>query len=198
MMGIYEARSASPMLIAQQTEAFDDPDWIYELKIDGFRCLAYIDRNSVDFRNKRNMQMLPKFPELAEIYKNVNGRCILDGELVVLADGVPDFYRLQKRTLLTDLFKIELGAGRFPASFVAFDCIYQGNQELVFQPLMERKQKLSSMITENDRISSFPLYRKRGNGALSGGRGEGTGRGCGKKKREPLLYGEADKRLDKV
>ena len=76
MMGIYEARSASPMLIAQQTEAFDDPDWIYELKMDGFRCLAYIDRNSVDFRNKRNIQMLPKFPELAEIYKNVNGRCI--------------------------------------------------------------------------------------------------------------------------
>lgn len=162
MMGIYEARSASPMLIAQQTEAFDDPDWIYELKMDGFRCLAYIERNSVDFRNKRNMQMLPKFPELAEIYKNVNGRCILDGEIVVLADGVPDFYRLQKRTLLTDPFKIELEAGRFPASFVAFDCIYQGNQELVFQPLMERKQKLSNMITENDRIAVSRYIEKEG------------------------------------
>ena len=53
----------------------------------------------------------------------------------MLADGVPDFYRLQKRTLLTDSFKIELEAGRFPASFVAFDCIYQGNQELVFNHL---------------------------------------------------------------
>lgn len=162
MMGIYEARSASPMLIAQQTEAFDDPDWIYELKMDGFRCLAYIDRNSVDFCNKRNMQMLPKFPELAEIYKNVNGRCILDGEIVVLADGVPDFYRLQKRTLLTDPFKIELEAGRFPASFVAFDCIYQGNQELVFQPLMERKRRLSGMIMENDRIALSRYIEKEG------------------------------------
>ena len=58
-MELYENRSASPMLIAQQMEAFDDPDWIYELKMDGFRCLAYIDKDTVDFRNKRNMQMLP-------------------------------------------------------------------------------------------------------------------------------------------
>ena len=107
-MELFAKRGASPMLIAQQMEAFDSPDWIYELKMDGFRCLAYIDRDSVDFRNKRNMQMLPKFPELQETYRNAGDRCILDGEVVVLADGMPDFYRLQKRTLLTDRFKIEL------------------------------------------------------------------------------------------
>ena len=161
-MGLYESRSASPMLIAQQMEAFDDPDWIYELKMDGFRCLAYVDKNSVDFRNKRNMQMLPKFPELAEIYNHVNERCILDGEIVVLAGGVPDFYRLQKRTMLTDRFKMRMEAERFPASFVAFDCIYQGNQELVFQSLMERKHMLSTMVTENDRIAVSRYIEKEG------------------------------------
>ena len=161
-MELYENRSASPMLIAQQMEAFDDPDWIYELKMDGFRCLAYIDKDTVDFRNKRNMQMLPKFPELAGIYKHVNDKCILDGEIVVLAGGVPDFYRLQKRTMLTDRFKIQMEAERFPASFVAFDCIYQGNQELVFQSLMERKHKLSTMVTENDRIAVSRYIEKEG------------------------------------
>ena len=161
-MGLYESRSASPMLIAQQMEAFDSPDWIYELKMDGFRCLAYIDRNTVDFRNKRNMQMLPKFPELAEIDKNVTDRCILDGEIVVLAGGVPDFYRLQKRTMLTDQFKIRMEAERFPASFVAFDCIYQGNQELFFQSLMERKQKLFGIVMENDRIAVSRYMEKEG------------------------------------
>lgn len=162
MMELYENRGASPMLIAHQMEAFDDPDWIYELKMDGFRCLAYIDKDTVDFRNKRNMQMLPKFPELAEVYKNVNEKCILDGEIVVLAGGVPDFYRLQKRTMLTDRFKIEMEAERFPASFVAFDCIYQRNQELVFQSLMERKHKLSTMVTENDRIAVSRYIEKEG------------------------------------
>ena len=161
-MGLYESRSASPMLIAQQMEAFDDPDWIYELKMDGFRCLAYVDKNAVDFRNKRNMQMLPKFPELAEIYNHVNERCILDGEIVVLADGMPDFYRLQKRTMLTDRFKMRMEAERFPASFVAFDCIYQGNRELVFQSLMERKQKLSGIVMENDRIAVSRYIEKEG------------------------------------
>ena len=64
MMDLFMERSASPMLIAQQTEAFDSTDWIYELKMDGFCCLAYMDRDSVDFLNKRNMQMLSRFPEL--------------------------------------------------------------------------------------------------------------------------------------
>lgn len=106
--------------------------------------------------------MLPKFPELAGIYKHVNDKCILDGEIVVLAGGVPDFYRLQKRTMLTDRFKIQMEAERFPASFVAFDCIYQGNQELVFQSLMERKHKLSTMVTENDRIAVSRYIEKEG------------------------------------
>lgn len=152
-MGLFTERGASPMLIAQQMEAFDSPDWIYELKMDGFRCLAYMDRDSVDLRNKRNMQMLSKFPELREIYRNAGDRCILDGEVVVLADGMPDFYRLQKRTLLTDRFKIELESKRFPASFVAFDCIYKGGKELVWEPLMERKQILSQLVREDSKIA---------------------------------------------
>ena len=118
-MGLFEERAASPMLIARQDEAFDHPDWIYELKMDGFRCLAYIDEACVDFRNKRNLRMASKFPELADLYRNVSGKCILDGEIVVLKNGVPDFFALQKRTLLTDRFKIDLEVSRFPASFVA-------------------------------------------------------------------------------
>ena len=51
MMDLFEKREASPMLIAQQMDAFDNPDWLYELKLDGFRCLAYIDYGMVDFRN---------------------------------------------------------------------------------------------------------------------------------------------------
>ena len=150
------------MLIQQQMQAFDNPGWIYELKMDGFRCLSYLDKNLVDFRNKRNMQMLSKFPELAEIHKNVNGRCILDGEIVVLAGGVPDFYRLQKRTLLTDPFKIELEASRFPASFVVFDCICHGSREMVWEPLLTRKEVLRQLVVENERIAVSRYVEEKG------------------------------------
>ena len=67
MMDLFDKREASPMLIAQQMDAFEDTDWLYELKLDGFRCLAYIDYGMVDFRNKCNIRMLPRFPELKEI-----------------------------------------------------------------------------------------------------------------------------------
>ena len=153
MMDLFDKREASPMLIAQQMDAFDNPGWLYELKLDGFRCLAYIDYGMVDLRNKRNIRMLPRFPELKEISKNVGGRCILDGEIVVLTNGDPDFYRLQKRTLLTDKFKIEMEALRYPASFVAFDCIYIEGKELICTPLMDRKEQLSRLVNEDSRIA---------------------------------------------
>ena len=115
------------MLIASQCQAFDDPDYIYELKMDGFRCLAYIEPGKVDLRNKRNMKMLDKFPELGELHQAVSATCILDGEVVVLVNGVPDFYRLQKRTLLTDRFKIHMEASvaRLP-SWLLTACIWIG------------------------------------------------------------------------
>lgn len=161
-MDLFESHSASPMLIAHQSPAYDDPDSIYELKMDGFRCLSYMDQDSIDLRNKRNMKMISKFPELKEIYKNVKKRCILDGEVVVLVNGVPDFYRLQKRTLLTDRFKIELEASRYPASFVAFDCIYEENRELIWEPLMERKAHLSNLVIENGRIAVSRYIEEQG------------------------------------
>lgn len=141
------------MLIAKQCEAFDSMDYIYELKMDGFRCLAYLEPGMVDLRNKRNMRMLEKFPELAELHQAVRRRCILDGEIVVLANGVPDFYRLQKRTLLTDRFKIQMEASHCPVSFVVFDSIYLDGKDLCWEPLMKRKERLSENLKENDRIA---------------------------------------------
>lgn len=161
-MDLFESRTASPMLIAQQMEAFDDPEWIYELKLDGFRCLAYVDKAGVDFRNKRNMQMLPRFPELKGICRNVKDRCILDGEIVTLVDGVPDFYHLQKRTMMTDRFKIEFESARYPASFVAFDCIYQGNREFLWEPLLERKRQLAQLVEEDSRIALSRYIEREG------------------------------------
>ncbi len=161
-MDLFDSHSASPMLVASQMDAFDDPDYIYELKMDGFRCLSYMDQNSIDLRNKRNMKMLSKFQELKEIYKNVRNRCILDGEVAVLVDGVPDFYRLQKRTLSTDRFKIELEASRYPASYVAFECIYEGNKELIWEPLLERKAFLSRLVTESPRMAVSRYIEKQG------------------------------------
>lgn len=145
-MDIYQDRAALPMLIAHQDEPFNDSGWLYELKLDGFRGLAYLGPQECDLRNKRNMEMLSKFPELKNIYKQVSDRCILDGEVVVMKNGVPDFYELQRRTMLTDPFKIQMASERFPASFVTYDCLYAGGKALLEEPLIKRKEVMERLI----------------------------------------------------
>lgn len=192
-MDLFESRSAQPMLIAQQREAFDDPEWIYELKMDGFRCLCYAKDGMVDLRNKRNMQMNSRFPELMPIYKNIKGTSIQDGEIVVLVNGVPDFYRLQKRTLLTDRFKIELEASRYPASFVAFDCIYCDGKELIWNPLMQRKEVLKDLITESPRIAVARYVENNGRALYKAAEQKLLEGVVAKKKDSPYLMGKRTK-----
>lgn len=192
-MDLFDTRGASPMLIAQQMDAFDDSDWIYELKMDGFRCLSYIDQTMVDFRNKRNMRMLSKFPELKDIYKNVKGRCILDGEIAVLVNGVPDFYRLQKRTMLTDRFKIELEAARYPASYVIFDCIYREGHEFIWEPLMERKEQLSQLVVESPRIAVSRFVEGQGRALYQAAEARELEGVVAKRKDSPYLMGKRTK-----
>ena len=152
-MDLFEGKKISPMLIAQMREPFNDDNWIYELKLDGCRCIGYFDQSGTCLRNKRNMELLPRFPELKELHRSVSKRTVLDGELVVLQNGVPDFFELQRRTLLTDRFKIEMAAARHSASFVAYDCLYEGSRGIMDQPLLERKKILQSAICENRLIA---------------------------------------------
>lgn len=150
------------MLISRMQPPFDDPDWIYELKLDGCRCVAYLEKNCVVLRNKRNMDLLFRFPELKEIYKQAKRPCILDGELVVLVKGVPEFYELQKRTMMTKPSKIALEALRLPASFVAYDCLQSGSKVLYDTPLLERKKFLEELLSENERIAVSRYIPEKG------------------------------------
>lgn len=73
-MTLFEKKNISPMLIGVHGAPFDDPDYIYELKLDGIRCIVYLDRNGTDLRNKRNIQLLSKVPELSQIHKKDHDR----------------------------------------------------------------------------------------------------------------------------
>lgn len=157
-MNLFDSRKAEPMLIERMLPAFDDPGWIYELKLDGFRCLSYLKERETDLRNKRNMRVLSKFPELQDIWKCVSNICIMDGEVVVMKNGVPDFYELQRRTLLTDPFKIQLAAERYPAAFVVYDCLFYKDSELLDVPLMQRKEILAELFLEETPHFAFSRF----------------------------------------
>lgn len=147
MRDLFTEKNIKPMLIGAEGEPFDSPDYIYELKIDGERCVAYLDPQvGTDLRNKRNLKMLPTVPELSALHENVSRRCILDGELAVITDGKPDFFAIQRRSLMTSPIKIQLASQRQPACFVAFDLLYLDDHPTTDLPLMERKKLLRDVV----------------------------------------------------
>ncbi len=163
-MDIFETKGIKPMPISEQQEPFNDKNYIYELKLDGIRCIAYLDKDSTDLRNKKNIKLLPSFPELKNLNKYVNEKCILDGELIVTdKEGKPDFYEMQRRTLLTNSFKINLASKTRPVSFVVYDIIYLKDKLINDLELMERKKKLQSiLISENEKFSTSRYVDEKG------------------------------------
>jgi len=148
-MDIFDTKTVTPMLIGEsRRQPFNDAHYIYELKLDGTRCFAYLDDTGTELRNKRNKRISAIFPELSNIYKNVKTRCILDGEVIVLKGGRTDFYELLRRSLMSSPVMIEMAAKKHPVNFVAFDIVYVDNRELIYLPLMERKKILTDTVTE--------------------------------------------------
>ncbi|MGL6202191.1 MAG: DNA ligase [Lachnospiraceae bacterium] len=152
-MDIFAEKGILPMLIGEQKEAFDSPEYIFEVKFDGIRCIAYLDSTGTELRNKRNKKMLPHVPELSGIHSQIREKCILDGELFILKNGVTDFYEIQRRALTTDPFKIKIAGEKYPASFVAYDVLYYHDKLIHDRELMERKEILFGLIRENEQIS---------------------------------------------
>ena len=161
MSDLFIDKNIDPMLL-YETEPFDSDEHIFELKLDGIRCIAYIEPKSVVLQNKRHKDVTDIYPELSDMKKCVKKRVILDGELVVLIDGKPNFYALQKRSLMSDEFRIKLAAKNDPVQFVAYDILYLDGKDLTVKPLMERKEMLNKAVTEGHGLSISRYIEKNG------------------------------------
>ena len=79
-----------------------------------------------------------------------------------MTDGKPDFYALQKRSLMVDKFRISLAAKKNPVQFVAYDILYFDGKDLTDKPLTERKEILSKAVTEGHNLSVSRWIEKKG------------------------------------
>jgi bifunctional non-homologous end joining protein LigD len=163
-MDLFEEKGIKPMLIYEMQDSFDSDEYIFELKWDGIRCIAYLDPDNdyTDLRNKRDFKLLPRIPELENLHKQVKQKCILDGELIAFKNGAPDFYEIQRRAVLTNHFKIRLSANSVPATYVVYDIIYLNDEEVTWEPLMKRKELLSSVVVESERIAISRYIERNG------------------------------------
>jgi bifunctional non-homologous end joining protein LigD len=121
-----------PMKAVLSDQPFSDPDWIFERKLDGIRCIAIKDASGVSLMSRTARRMNDQFPEVAEaLEREPADDLILDGELVAFRNGVTSFERLQQRH-----------RKRVPVSYYVFDLPRLDGEDLRPLPLRERKARL--------------------------------------------------------
>ena len=142
-----------PMLATPAKEPFDDPDWIFEVKWDGYRALAEIQRGDVSLYSRNHITFERKFAPILKELRKLNFDAVLDGEIVVVDDrGYPDFQKLQ------DYGKSSAGH----LLYYVFDLLYFAGHDLVDWPLTKRKDLLKRILPSSGKIKFNDHVRKEG------------------------------------
>jgi ATP-dependent DNA ligase len=136
-------RAIKPMLARGGGKPFYDEDYGFEIKWDGVRCLVISDQ-PYRLQNRHLKVITDPFPELD--FRSLPVGSVMDGEIVVLRDGIPSFYSLQKRTHLRSEAKIDIAAQTRPATFMAFDLLYDQGEKITRLPLKERRMRLAALL----------------------------------------------------
>ena len=126
----------TPMPLTRRGEPFDDPDWIFEAKMDGFRAVAYVEADACRLVSRHGKEFRTFAALAADISRDLAPHAaILDGEIVHPGpDGRPLFYQLER------------SRGRGPFAFYAFDLVWLDGGDLRERALVERKAALRKLV----------------------------------------------------
>jgi bifunctional non-homologous end joining protein LigD len=145
-------KSPSPMLATLDNEPFDDPDWLFEIKWDGYRAIASLNKGKVDLMSRNNIS-LKKFTPVADALEDIKVNAVLDGEIVVLdEEGHASFQMLQQWA------KEQKGF----ICYQVFDLLWYDGYDLTDLPLIERKRILQNILPENEYIKYCDHILERG------------------------------------
>jgi DNA ligase D-like protein (predicted ligase)/DNA ligase D-like protein (predicted 3'-phosphoesterase) len=143
-----------PMLAATAPAPFSDDNWLFEIKWDGVRAIATVG-TTVSLRSRNNKELAGHFPELSELITLAPGT-VLDGEIVVMSGGKPDMQALLPRLQVTSP-----GTQVPPVTYIVFDILRLGTDDLTSLPLTERRRILRSAVREGAQvIISVPIEGK--------------------------------------
>lgn len=136
----------SPMLATLIEKPFSDPEWLFEIKWDGVRCLAFLNDGKLTLRARSDSNITARYPELAALPEWLHARrAILDGEIVSLDEhGVSSFERLQQRMHVRTPSPALVS--QTPATYYVFDLLYCDGYDLREAPLSARKELLRRLL----------------------------------------------------
>ncbi len=134
-------KNIKPMLATLVDEPFDDPDWVYEVKWDGYRSIAYINKGEVELQSRNNKPFNEKYYPLYTALTKWKIDAVLDGEIVVLNDkGRSNFGNLQNWRSEADGELV----------YYVFDLLWYDGKNLMDLPFKERRSVLRQILPTND------------------------------------------------
>jgi bifunctional non-homologous end joining protein LigD len=132
-----------PMLSTLTDEAFDDKDWLFEIKWDGYRALAYLDNGKVNIMSRKNLSFNHKFSPVVEALQELELKALLDGEIVALNEESKGDFQLLQQWQKT---------GRGQLVYYVFDILWINGYNVMQLPLLQRKEILQQILPEHDMI----------------------------------------------
>jgi len=150
----------APMLATLTHDYFSDPNWLYEPKLDGERCLLYKQGKRIMMLSRNQKEQDDYYPEINQALKKMPGNFILDCELVVFDGKITSFSKLQNRMHVKNpsdkLIK------KFPVLAYAFDILYLDGFSLECLPLRKRKSILKNAFSFASPIHYLPHRNEKG------------------------------------
>jgi bifunctional non-homologous end joining protein LigD len=145
--------SFSPMLARSHNEAFNDPEWVFEPKWDGYRAVAILQLDRVRLFSRTAKSLNERFPHIVRALGELNLVGILDGEIVAVDEhGVAKFQLLQNSA----------GANPETILYEVFDAPYLDGENLTDLPLVERKERLRAQVPDSQEIRYCDHVAERG------------------------------------
>jgi bifunctional non-homologous end joining protein LigD len=146
-------KNIKPMKATLVDEPFDDPDWLYEVKWDGYRAVATINKGSVDLISRNNLPFDKFYPIIKQL-KTWKLNAVIDGEILVLNDkGLSDFGALQNWRSEADGHLV----------YYVFDILWYEGKNLMELPLIQRQAILKEILpTDSDNIRQSKAFNASG------------------------------------
>lgn len=145
-----------PMEPILNTEPFDDPDFLYQVKWDGIRCISHWKGEELqNLWGKKGQVMTSHYPFLKIVSSLKKGTLLLDGELVLVTpEGKPSFHKLMK-VHLNRTKRIPSG---YSLVYMVFDLLMVNNQWLTMKPLMDRQKQLEEILHPSPMAQIVPSF----------------------------------------
>ncbi|MFL5826994.1 MAG: ATP-dependent DNA ligase [Thermoleophilaceae bacterium] len=157
-----------PQLAKSAKELPEGNGWRFEPKWDGFRTIAFKDGVDVQLQSRNGRPMNRYFPEVVEqVAALSHDQIVIDGEMVVVVDGVQEFDLLSQR-IHPAASRVERLARETPAAFVAFDVLEVGDEVLMELPYDERRARLEQLVEDPVQLTPMTPDRKGAGQWLTG------------------------------